>query len=118
MEEFPTAYIIPMGGAQRSQPEANRMVDWLLFNGIVVDELKQAYTFDGVTYPKGSYVVPMTQAFRGLADTALSVGVDISNDISILYAPPAAWSHGYLWGADVVTWSRVGRPSPRTPTGS
>ena len=92
-----------MGGAQRSEPEANRLVDWLLFNGIVVEELKQAYTFDGVTYPKGSYVVPMTQAHRGLADTALSVGVDISNDISILYAPPAAWSHGYLWGADVVT---------------
>jgi len=114
MEEFPTAYIIPMGGVQRSQPEANRMVDWLLFNGIVVDELKQAYTFDGVTYPKGSYVVPMTQAFRGLADTALSVGVDISNDISILYAPPAAWSHGYLWGADVVTVPRGASFAPNT----
>ena len=46
-----------MGSGQRSEPEANRLVDWLLFNGIVVDELKQAYTFDGVTYPAGSYVV-------------------------------------------------------------
>ena len=51
MEEFPTAYIVPMGSGQRSEPEANRLVDWMLLNGILVDELKQAYTFDGVTYP-------------------------------------------------------------------
>jgi len=114
MEEFPTAYIIPMGSEQRSEPEANRLVDWLLFNGIVVEEMKQAYTFDGETYPKGSYVVPMTQAFRGLADTALSVGVDISEEIERLYAPPAAWSHGYLWGADVATVPRGASFSPNT----
>ena len=58
-------------------------------------------TFDGQTFDKGSYVVWMDQAHRGLADTALNAGVDISDRISILYAPPAAWSHGYLWGADV-----------------
>ena len=114
MEEFPTAYIIPMGSDQRSEPEANRLVDWLLFNGILVDEMKQAYTFDGVTYPKGSYVVHMTQAHRGLADTALSVGADISAEIERLYAPPAAWSHGYLWGADVVTVPRGASFSPQT----
>jgi hypothetical protein len=45
----------------------------------------------------------MDQARRGLADTALSIGVDVSDRISRLYAPPGAWSHGYLWGADVVT---------------
>ena len=113
MEEFPTAYIVPMGGGQRSEPEANRLVDWLLANGILVDELKQAYRWDGTTYPAGSYVVPMTQALRGLADTALSLGADISADIGVLYAPPAAWSHGYLWGADVV---RVERDAPFAPT--
>lgn len=114
MEEFPTAYIIPMGSGQRSEPEANRLVDWLLANGIVVDELKQAYAWDGVTYPAGSYVVPMTQAMRGLADTALALGADISEDISVLYAPPAAWSHGYLWGADVVRVERDAPFAPRT----
>jgi hypothetical protein len=45
----------------------------------------------------------MKQPRRGLADTALSLGVDISPRIQRLYAPPAAWSHGYLWGADTVT---------------
>jgi hypothetical protein len=114
MEEHPTAYIIPMGAHQRSDPEANRLVDWLVFNGIVVHELKQPYAFAGVTYERGSYVVFMTQAFRGLADTTLSVGADISADISILYAPPAAWSHGYLWGADVVTVPRDAPFSPQT----
>ena len=120
MEEFPTAYIVPMGSGQRSEPEANRLVDWLLANGILVDQLKQAYTFDGVTYPAGSYVVLMNQAHRGLADTALGIGADISEDISILYAPPAAWSHGYLWGADVVrvaagatTFSAADQPDPQ-----
>jgi hypothetical protein len=103
-----------MGDGQRSEPEANRLVDWLLFNGILVDELKQAYTFDGVTYPAGSYVVLMDQAHRGLADTALGIGADISEDISILYAPPAAWSHGYLWGADVVRVPQEATFAPRT----
>ncbi len=29
-------------------------------------------------------------------------GQDISDKIGMLYAPPGAWSHGFLWGADVV----------------
>ena len=56
----------------------------------------------------------MNQARRGLADTALSIGVDVSSRISILYAPPAAWSHGYLWGANVVTIPRGAAFSPLT----
>jgi Zinc carboxypeptidase len=114
MEEFPTAYIVPMGSGQRSEPEANRLVDWLIANGILVHEMKQAYTFEGVTYPKGSYVVFLNQAHRGLADTALGLGADISEDISILYAPPAAWSHGYLWGADVVRVEQDAAFTPQT----
>ena len=56
----------------------------------------------------------MAQPRRGLADTALSLGVDISPRIQRLYAPPAAWSHGYLWGADTVTIADGARFSPRT----
>ena len=103
MEEYPDAYVIPLGDGQRSDPEANRLVEWLLFNGIEVEALKKAAEFDGESFDRGSYVVPMDQARRGLADTALSIGVDVSDRISRLYAPPGAWSHGYLWGADVVT---------------
>jgi hypothetical protein len=103
MLDYPKAYVIPFGAGQRSDAEANRLVDWALFNDIEVDRLERSYAFNGQTFDKGSYVIWMTPPRRGLADTALSIGVDISPRIQRLYAPPAAWSHGYLWGADTVT---------------
>jgi len=103
MIEYPLAYVIPQnGGGQRSDAEANRMVRWLLDNGVRVTRATHAFTWNGTTFPEGSYVVWMDQALRGLALTALSAGQDISNRITQLYAPPGAWSHGLLWGADVV----------------
>jgi hypothetical protein len=103
MIEYPTAYVIPRdGGGQRSDAEANRMVQWLLDNGIQVSRATEDFTWQGTTYPAGSYVVWMDQALRGLALTTLSAGQDISNRITQLYAPPGAWSHGLLWGADVI----------------
>ncbi|MGH2723213.1 MAG: M14 family zinc carboxypeptidase [Actinomycetota bacterium] len=103
MVEYPTAYVIPQnGGGQRSNAEANRMVQWLLDNGIQVSRTAANFTWGDTTFPAGSYVVWMNQALRGLALTALSAGQDISNRILQLYAPPGAWSHGFLWGADVV----------------
>jgi hypothetical protein len=103
MHEYPAAYVIPVGAGQRSDPEANRLVGWLLANGIEVTQLRRAATFGTQTFAEGSYVVWMNQAHRGLADTALGIGVDVSSAIGQLYAPPGAWSHGYLWGADVAT---------------
>jgi hypothetical protein len=103
MHEFPEAFVIPLGKGQRSDVEANRLVEWLFFNGIRVWELKKDAWFGGQKFERGSYVVWMRQAHRGLADTALDIGVDISSEIGVLYAPPGAWSHGYLWGADIVT---------------
>jgi zinc carboxypeptidase len=114
MLDYPKAYVIPFGAGQRSDAEANRLVEWLLFNDIEVDRLERDYRFNGVTYEEGSYVVWMTQPHRGLADTALSIGVDISPRIQRLYAPPAAWSHGYLWGADTVTIPDGAKFFPRT----
>ena len=114
MEEYPLAYVIPVGAGQRSGPEANRLVEWLLANGAFVEQMRMDYTFGSQTFERGSYVVWMSQARRGLIDTALSIGVDVSDDISILYAPPGAWSHGYLWGADVVTIPRDAAFSPLT----
>jgi hypothetical protein len=114
MREFNTAYVIPMGAGQRSAAEANDLVRWLFFNGIEVHELRANYTFNGQTFQKGSYVVWLNQALRGLADTALNIGDDISASISQLYAPPGAWSHGYLWGADIVTIPDNAAFSPQT----
>ncbi|HYX89293.1 MAG TPA: hypothetical protein VE753_07980 [Gaiellaceae bacterium] len=103
MHEYPTAFVIPRGLGQGSDPEANRLVRWLLFNGIEVSRLQKDDRFGSQTFPAGSYVVWMNQAHRGLADTALDIGVDVSSQIGVLYAPPGAWSHGYLWGASLVT---------------
>jgi hypothetical protein len=114
MREYPKAYVIPLGEGQRSDPEANRLVEWLLENGIQVDELKQDTAYEDRTFEKGSYVVWMTQAHRGLADTALSIGTNISGLIGQLYAPPGAWSHGYLWGADTLVIPRDASFSPTT----
>jgi hypothetical protein len=114
MTEFPRAYVIPRGAGERSTPEASRLVRWLLENQIEVHELKQDVQFGGQTFERGSYVVWMNQARRGLADTALSVGVDVSPRINRLYAPPGAWSHGYLWGANVVTIARDAAFFPQT----
>jgi hypothetical protein len=107
MVEYPTAYVIPFRGAststaQRSDAEANRMAQWLLDNGIEVQRATAEFSWSGQTFPAGSYVVWMNQALRGIALTALSAGQDVSDRISQLYAPPGAWSHGLLWGADVV----------------
>jgi Zinc carboxypeptidase len=113
MLDYPQAYVVPVGKGQRSDAEANRLVEWALFNDIEVHELEKDYRFGSQTFEKGSYVIYMTQPRRGLADTALSLGVDISDRIERLYAPPAAWSHGYLWGADTVTIPDDARFSPR-----
>jgi Zinc carboxypeptidase len=113
MVEYPKAFVIPFvggtadqvsphRGAQRSDAEANRLVEWLLHNGVQVDRTQADVVWAGTTFPAGSYVVSMRQAFRGFAYTALTAGQDISGRISQLYAPPGAWSHGSLWGADVV----------------
>jgi hypothetical protein len=114
MHEYGDAYIIPMGAGQRSDVEANRLVSWLLMNQVEVEELKQDYTWNGQTFEKGSYVAWLAQARRGLLDTAIGIGTDISEEINVLYAPPGAWSHGYLWGADVVPVPRDSGFNPRT----
>ena len=103
MIPYPTAYIIPLhGGGQRSDAEANRMARWLLDNGITLERMTADFTWGSTTYPAGSYVVPLDQPMRGLALTALSAGQDFSVRINQLYAPPGAWSHGLMWGADTV----------------
>jgi Zinc carboxypeptidase len=103
MVEYPRAFVIPKGDHQRSDPEARRLVRWLLDNGVQVRELKKGHRYDSTTrFEKGSWVVHMDQPLRGLAYTALSAGQDVSDRIGVLYAPPGAWSHGELWGADVV----------------
>ncbi len=100
IQEFPAAYIIPVDQPfQYSGHQAARLVDFLLFNDVEVTKANEEFTLDGVTYPKGTYVVWMNQPKRGLANTFLESGPDLS-DIEGLtfYSPPAVWSNPLLWG--------------------
>jgi hypothetical protein len=114
MTDYPRAHVIPVGNGQRSDAEAKRLVDFLLDNDIRVRQLRRGYRFGGQVFQAGSYVVFLDQALRGLANTILDVGDDISDRVTQLYAPPGAWSNGFLWGADVVTIGRNRRFSPAT----
>jgi len=98
---FPAAYVIPKEKPlQQSPHQAARVVDFLIFNDIQVEQASDAFTLNGVDYPKGTYVVWLNQPKRGLAITILWDGWDIS------YAPQggldmydiSGWSHTYLWG--------------------
>ena len=70
-----------------------------MFNGVQVDKTTRTHWIDGVEYPRGTSIVWMDQPKRGLANTLLEDGMDLS-DIEDLtfYSPPAAWSHPHLWG--------------------
>lgn len=98
--QLPRAYVIPVGSTQRSMSDAAELVRRLLFNDIQVGTLDAATTVGGTTYPAGSYVVDLRQPLRGLANTLLDLGSDISPKVEEMY-DISAWSYSYLWGADV-----------------
>jgi len=97
--DFPAAYAIPAEAPlQQSPHEAARLVDFLLFNDVEVEQASQAFTLDGVEYPKGTYIVWMDQPKRGLANTILWTGWDISYDPGLTMYDISGWSHPLLWG--------------------
>jgi hypothetical protein len=100
IQDFPAAYVIPKELNQPSSHQAARLVDFLLFNGVEVEQAGKAFVLDGMTYPAGSYVVWMDQPRRGLANTILDSGLDLSDIPGLFfYSPPSVWSNPLLWGA-------------------
>lgn len=100
--DYPRAYVIPTGEAQRSARAAARLVDHLVANDVDVTRLTRAATIDGTDHPVGTYVVDLHQAKRGMARTILGPGTDISGRVEAMY-DISGWSHALLWGADVLT---------------
>lgn len=98
--DFPRAYVVPTGEGQRSEAAAARLVEQLLAHDVEVRRADRAFTAGGRTYPEGSYLVDMHQAKRGMANTLLGPGTDISDRVEAMY-DIAGWSHALLWGADV-----------------
>jgi len=98
--EFPRAYVIPAGPAQRSPAAAARLVDHLVAHDVRVNRARHDFTLAGRSYRKGSYVVDMHQPKRGLANVMLEAGRDISELVPQMY-DISGWSHRLLWGASV-----------------
>ena len=102
IQEFPAVYVIPAGKPfQVSAHQPARLIDFLLFNDVQVEQASQAFTIDGVDYPKGTYIVWLDQPKRGMANTILDAGLDLSDIPGLyFYSPPSVWSHPLLWGAN------------------
>ncbi|BDZ55439.1 hypothetical protein GCM10025870_25120 [Agromyces marinus] len=109
--EFPRAYVIPAGEAQRSATDAANLVDQLIANGVEVQRASSAFTADGTTYAAGSYVVDMHQPLRGMANVLLADGSDISERVPDMY-DISAWSLALLWGP--TSTRSVPRATPRS----
>jgi len=103
IQDFPAGYVIPADVPfQVSQHQPARLVDFLLFNDVQVEQASQSFVMDGVEYPKGTYVVWMNQPKRGMANTILEDGLDLSAIPGLyFYSPPTVWSNARLWGADL-----------------
>jgi hypothetical protein len=102
---FPEAYVIPAGEGQRSDTAAARLVNFLLVNDVEVLRATRPFTISGRSYPAGSYVVDLEQPKRGLANTLLEPGYDISDRVPQMY-DISGWSHALLWGATVQVVAR------------
>ena len=100
IQDFPAAYVIPPGAPFQVSPhQPARLVDFLLYNDVQVEQASRGFTLDGVDYPKGTYVVWLDQPKRGLANVILEDGLDLSNIPGLyFYSPPSVWSHPLLWG--------------------
>ncbi len=70
-KEPPYAYVVPQ--KQRDPVAAAALLKRLAFNGIRVDQLSKPAAMDGMTYPAGTWVIPMDQEFAELARAVLEV---------------------------------------------
>ncbi|TKD72175.1 M14 family zinc carboxypeptidase [Pseudalkalibacillus hwajinpoensis] len=96
---FPKAYILPVD--EKDPTATEKAVEHLMFNDIKVSAAKKAFTFDGKTYPEGTYIVDMSQAKAGLANTMLWDGEDITDITPAMY-DISAWNLPELWGFEAI----------------
>ncbi len=67
----PYAWFVPQ--QQRDPVAAAELLRRLAFNGVRVDRLTSEITHDGLTWPEGTWVIPMDQPFGELARQLLEV---------------------------------------------
>ncbi|GAB4028187.1 M14 family metallopeptidase [Spirosoma koreense] len=72
-QEPPYAYFIPQ--KQRDPARPAELLRRLAFHGIRIGQLSKDVAFDGRTYPKGTWVIPMNQEYGELTRQLLDVQV-------------------------------------------
>lgn len=70
-DEWPDAWIISEG--QDNEPGITYAIRALTMADVEVRRSNDAFTVDGVTFPEGSYVIPMNQPYASFANTMLEV---------------------------------------------
>ncbi|WP_228236766.1 M14 metallopeptidase family protein [Allomuricauda sp. M10] len=104
--EPPYAYIVPQ--KQRDPVRPVELLKRLAFNGIQISQLEKPMEYSGVTYPKGTWVVPMDQEFAEMARQVLDVQVypDLRESPDGPLEQPydaAGWTLPFQMEVDVVT---------------
>lgn len=115
-KEPPYAWIIPQ--TQWDPPTAALLLNKMILLGIEVDEAEEVFVSDGVSYPAGTWVIPMSQAFAYFIKTmfeeqsfpdlanlpALWQGVVRPQKFPGAYLPPydmTGWTLSYQMGVKV-----------------
>jgi Zinc carboxypeptidase len=65
----PYAYVFPP--EQKDTPAEVKLLNTLRFGLVEVDRATQTFTADGISYPEGSYVIPLAQPYGHYAKTLL-----------------------------------------------
>jgi len=118
--DYPHAYVIPVADDLQADPlQARRAVRHLIRNGIKVYAAKAAFTVPApvgaaakassdTVYPSGTFIVPLEQPLRGIANALLWAGEDISDRANEMY-DACAWQLPESWG---FTRQAVDEPFP------
>ena len=67
----PFAYIVSK--TQHDPLTSEKLIQKLLFQGIEVKKASKEFTVDGVTYPEGTYIIPLEQPKMGVIKTLLGI---------------------------------------------
>ena len=70
-EQWPDAWVIPAG--QDNEPGITYAIRSLTMADVEVHRAEAPFTVDGVSFPSGSYVIPMNQPWASFANTMLEV---------------------------------------------
>ncbi|MEC7264559.1 MAG: M14 metallopeptidase family protein [Bacteroidota bacterium] len=104
--EPPFAYIVPQ--KQRDPVRPVELLKRLAFNGVQISQLEKSMEYSGVSYPKGTWVIPMDQEFAEMARQVLDVQVypDLRESPDGPLEQPydaAGWTLPFQMEVDVVT---------------